>query len=505
MPAVPALVTFAVTTWGIGSASFWRDEAATLSATRRPLPDLIAMLGHVDAVHGAYYLLMWPLAHVVGVSEVVMRLPSAVAMAAAAGGVAAGGRRLGSWQAGLCSGLVFAALPMTSRYGQEARSYALVTAAAVLASYLLVRVITTPGRRWLVGYGLSLAALGSLNIFGLLIVPAHAVTLAATRRRPTHGSAGGEKADGGREPAGGGEGDGADPGTGVLRGWLIAVAAAVVGVSPVALFAWRERAQFAWLLNQKPGWQALYALVTGLTGSVVSFALIAALSVLAVLGGGRRDHARLGRRDHARLGGRRLAWLGAPWLIVPPALLFAVSQVDPAYQLRYLVFCVPAVAILAGAGLAEFTRYWGIAALVALVALVALALPSQISIREPAGHGDNIRAAAQVLQARARPADDVIYDDPGTRTDSLAYPYGFTGLRDISLLTTPSETQNLGGTQVSPRLLASRLAGARRVWLIEVAAQPQVPPVMAAMPFRRVRAWQIGAMTLWLYVRETPH
>src|SRR5260370_999605 len=203
----------------------------------RRLRDVIAMLGDVDAVHGEYYLLMWPRAHVVGVSEVVMRLPSAVAMAAAAGGVAAGGRRLGSWQAGLCSGLVFAALPMTSRYGQEARSYALVTAAAVLASYLLVRVITTPGRRWLVGYGLSLAALGSLNIFGLLIVPAHAVTLAATRRRPTHGSAGGEKADGGREPDGGGGGDGPDPRPGVLRGRLVAGAVGLLGVPPLALFA----------------------------------------------------------------------------------------------------------------------------------------------------------------------------------------------------------------------------------------------------------------------------
>ncbi len=98
---LPGLATFAVTMWGIGSASFWRDEAATVSATRRPLPALLRMLGHVDAVHGAYYLLMWPLAHVVGTSEVVMRLPSAAAMAGAACGVAANGRRLGCWQAGL--------------------------------------------------------------------------------------------------------------------------------------------------------------------------------------------------------------------------------------------------------------------------------------------------------------------------------------------------------------------------------------------------------------------
>ena len=104
----PALLTLAVTLWGIGSASFWRDEAATLTATRRSLPEMIRMLTRVDAVHGAYYLLMWPLAHLFGTSEFVMRLPSAIAMAAAAFGTAVIGRRLGSPRTGLLAGLVLA-------------------------------------------------------------------------------------------------------------------------------------------------------------------------------------------------------------------------------------------------------------------------------------------------------------------------------------------------------------------------------------------------------------
>lgn len=185
MPVLPALLTLAASLWGIGSASFWRDEAATLTATKRSLPEMIRMLGHVDAVHGTYYLVMWPLAHLFGQSEFVMRLPSAIAMAAAAFGTAVIGRRLVGWQTGLLAGLVFAALPMTSRYGQEARSYALVTAVAVLASYLLVRAIDDAGPRLVWGYGVSLVAVGFLNMFGLLIVPAHGITLALARR---HGS-----------------------------------------------------------------------------------------------------------------------------------------------------------------------------------------------------------------------------------------------------------------------------------------------------------------------------
>ena len=144
---------------------------------------MVRMLGHVDAVHALYYLMMWPLAHLFGTSELVMRLPSAIAMAVAAFGVALIGQRLGTWQTGLLAGLVFAALPMTSRYGQEARSYALVTAIAVLSSYLAIRLIDEPVRRWLVSYAASLAALGAMNIFALLIIPAHGMTLAAAKRQ----------------------------------------------------------------------------------------------------------------------------------------------------------------------------------------------------------------------------------------------------------------------------------------------------------------------------------
>jgi mannosyltransferase len=526
---LPGLVTFAVTMWGIGWASFWRDEAATSSATGRPLPALVRMLGHVDAVHGAYYLLMWPIAHLLGTGEVAMRLPSAVAMAGAACGIAASGRRLGCWQAGLCAGLVFAALPMTSRYGQEARSYALVTAVAVLASYLLVRVIVTPGARWLAGYAIALALLASLNIFGLLIVPAHAVTLAAARRRPAAARRPGKAGTGdypqrrwviprfsltpaapldslaksavGQSPQGRAglvreHGDLAGRQGVRLRGWLLAVAVAVLASAPIGLLAWRQRSQFAWLLRHRPGWPDLYALGTGLAGSAASLAAIAVLAVLGVLA-----TMCVGACHRDRVARRRIVWLSAPWLIVPTALLFGFSEIAPAYQPRYLVFCLPAVAMLAGAVLAGLNRFLRAAG---LVLLAVLGLSMQQEIRQPDGHGDNIRAAAQILRAQARPADAVIYDNPGTRTDSFAYPQAFRRLDDISLRQTPAVAGNLGGTQAPPGLVAARLARSTRVWLVEVGPQHQVPPAVATMGFRQAGVWRAGAMTLRLYVRDAP-
>jgi ABC-2 type transport system permease protein len=180
--ALPSFVMFIVGLWRISGPSFWRDEAATMSAIRRPLPVLWQMLGKTDVVHGAYYLLMWPLVRVLGTSELGARLPSVVAVAAAAGGVAAIGRRLASERAGLAAGLAFALFPVASRYGQEARSYALVMALAVLASYLLVRAtdMDTGSRSWWLAYSATLAAMGWMNLMSLLIVPAHAVPFGQT-------------------------------------------------------------------------------------------------------------------------------------------------------------------------------------------------------------------------------------------------------------------------------------------------------------------------------------
>src|SRR5215470_9731152 len=158
--AVPPAVTLAMMLWGLAAPSYWRDESATLSATDRSIPQLLRMLGRVDAVHGFYYLLLWPVVHFVGTREIETRLPSALAMAAAALGIAAIGRRLRSRRAGLYAGLVFAVMPLVTYQGHDARPYALETAVAVLATYLLLRAAESPTAARFTAYALSLVLLG---------------------------------------------------------------------------------------------------------------------------------------------------------------------------------------------------------------------------------------------------------------------------------------------------------------------------------------------------------
>lgn len=472
MRVVPPLVTLVVTVWGIGGPSYIPDEAATLSAIHRSFPDLVRMLGNVDAVHGAYYIFMWVVVRLGGAGELATRLPSALAMATAAAGVVALGRRLVSPRAGLAAGLVFACLPLVSFYGQDARPYAIMTALATLASYLLVRVLDAgPGRRlgWLAAYGACLAALGMAQMFGLLLIAAHATTV-ALRCRP-----------GSDEPAR----------RSLALGWLAAAAAATAADGPVIALGWIQRGPMLAVIGTV-SWQAKIVEFIGSWALVLVIGLVLALTVAASAVTGRLRACWPGR----------LPALCLPWLILPPVLLIVGSALSsPMYALRYVIFCEPAIALLAGAALAALGWAAGTAT---LAVIVAVALPVQLQFRSPTGHGRNLRKADQIIAAHERPGDAVLFGTRFGQYQRFAYPYGLVSLRDIALVRTPAQAGTLTGTTVHGQALGKRLGGVSRVWLIGGNGRLGSPLVqlLARAGFRPVQVWRIPLSRVQLYVRR---
>jgi mannosyltransferase len=453
---VPALTTLVIGAWDLGTPSYWRDEAATLDAETRSVPALLHMLTNVDAVHGAYYLLMWPVVHMFGASEIVLRLPSLLAMTAAATGIAALGRRLHSPRAGLLAGLVFAVLPQTSRYAQEARSYALVLACAVLASYLLVRATDglggyDPRRRWFVGYGVAIAALGLLNLFGLLLLAGHAVFLVARHRA-------------------------------LLRRWLITATLACLPALPIVALAWQQRDQLGWLTE--PDATAPADLTSWLAGSTGSVVLV---SVLIGLGLRARSSA-------------ATAWLTLPWLLAPPVLLLSAAEIAiPVYVQRYVTYCLPALALPVGVGLAAITVAPRV---IALLLIAGLGLPTQLAQREVGGHGDTVRVAADILAAHEHPGDGVIYDCPSChypdmpREFAFGYPAAFGPLDDLALAASPGTSGTLRGAEVDRATLSRRLDAVDRVWLVETGGTT-VPAALTGM--HKIAMYPAGDIIVALY------
>jgi mannosyltransferase len=476
---LPPLIALGLGLWAIAVPSYWRDEAATVAAVSRPLASLPAMLGHVDAVHGTYYLVMWPLARLFGTGELLMRLPSAVATAIAAAVVAGIGRRLVSSWAGLAAGSLFAVLPMVSLYAQTARSYAMVIAAASVASWLLSGMLEHEPTRgssqsWrFAAYAVSLTLLGALNIFGLLLIPAHGLTVAVHWQR-------GRDRRGARLLA---------------LGWLGCAGLAGALLSPLLVLGWRQRGQVAWLARGTL--DSDIKALAGLTGSLLVSAIVVAIVSGALLIG-------------IRCWPGPLAELTLPWLILPPTALLAVSMAHPVFTSRYVLLCLPALALLTGTALASFGKVIGPAGL-ALIMLAAW--PVQQGQRAPAGHGENIREMDQIVSPQARPGDMLVYPNPNADVIGSAYPDGLARLPNAGVRQGPVSSGTLAGSLVSLAEIRQRLGHAKRVWVVEISKLTLDPvllsvsgkpigPVLTGLPFSEVRAWRCGTDSLVLYTRN---
>jgi mannosyltransferase len=324
-----------------------------------------------------------------------------------------------------------------------------------LASYLLVRAVDEPGRRWLPGYGCAVAALGLLNLFGLLLLVAHAVFLLASYRT-------------------------------LLRRWFTVAALACLPALPVVVLAWQQRDQLGWLTapdTTAPG--NLTVWLAGSTGSV--------LLVSVLIGLGLRSRT-----------GAATAWLALPWLVAPPVLLLSAAEVAmPVYVQRYVAYCLPALALPVGVGLA------GIALaprVIALLLIAGLGLPTQLAQRQVGGHVDDIRVAADIVAARERPGDGVLYDCPTChypdmpREFAFGYPAAFGPLDDLALAQSPSASGTLRGTEADQATLDQRLDGVSRVWLVETGGT-SVPVPLADSGLHLAAVYPAGDITAALYER----
>ncbi|WP_344351004.1 glycosyltransferase family 39 protein, partial [Catellatospora coxensis] len=296
---IPALVTLLVVLVGHDRRALWRDEYATWWAASLTTDQLELLLSKVDAVFAPFYLFTRAWVALFGDGLTSLRLPSALAMAAAAGLIGALGRRLFSPGAGLVAGLLFALLPAVSRYGEEARPYAFALAFAVAGALALLRALEQPERwrRW-APYALIVTAIGWSHLVALTVLAAYAVAvLGAVGLRST-----------------------------ALRNWVLATAAGGLPVLPLLWLGKRQTGQIGWIGDR--GEESIREFITSIFGSLWVGLAVLGLALLAV-----------------RLAEPRRRFLLA-WALLPPAAVLALTPVINMMLSRYLLFTVPAWVLL---------------------------------------------------------------------------------------------------------------------------------------------------------------
>lgn len=358
---------------GAARPSLWFDEAATISASTRSVPDLWRLVHNIDAVHGLYYLVMHGWFTVFPVTEFWSRLSSCLAVGIAAAGVVVVAKQFSTRTVAVCAGVVFAILPRVTWAGIEARSYALTAAAAV---WLTVLVVTAARRNaaalWPL-YGLALVVSTLLNVFVVLMVLVHAVVVpVVASKRAT------------------------------VVWWAATSTVAVLVLAPFLAFCRNQIAQVRWISPLDAGTVLDIAKEQYFDHSV-SFAVLTVVVLVAVL---------VARRQWDP-SNRQLAAVAVAWIVLPTAVLLVYSVVQqPIYYPRYLCYTSPAMALLiAVCTVALFRTRERVTAMLAAFALAAT--PNYLlNQRGPyAKEGMDFSQVADVITAHAAPGDCLILDN----------------------------------------------------------------------------------------------
>jgi mannosyltransferase len=437
-----------------GWSSLSGEELTTWRLATTPWSELRPLLADVDALTAPYYALIRAWSGVFGASEFSLRAPSLLAMVVAAASAAALVSRLVEPRAGVLTGLLFVAVPATSRYAHEAGPEALTAAFAVLSTVALVRFFERARFwRW-VGYTVAVMLLGLAHGAALLLLLGHAGAVLVLRRR-------------------------------VLPAWT---ASAALATAPVALLLYTGRAPWdlpRWMAP--PGFPSTSTIAVTLFGLAVVGGLVAGLALIGV-------------------SLKKPAGVFTTAAILPLSGLYPASELTGIRLSLLVLFTLPFWLGLAALALHRAPLVRG---LVVVVVIAVIGLPVQLDLRSTDGHGNATRDAAEVLNEQVQEGDAIIYGpspaDQRIGRDLVAR-YVRDAYRPDDVLAAP-ESRVGGGLAVEECVDVDFCVGdAPRVWLFRgdgsedpLEDLPAAKDGTLRVRYELTRSWVFRGASLFLF------
>jgi mannosyltransferase len=370
---------------GIGSKSFWFDEAFSALAVWDGFRHLASVLRGIEVNMAGYYVLLTAWMKL-GHSDVWIRALSGAFAVATVPTMWAMARAVFDQRVALYATVLLGLNAMFVAYGQEARGYSAAVFSGVLCSWLLIRAMTRPAwPRWIL-YGLSAAWLPYTYILAGTLLIAHVIAVLVSRDRPA------------------------------WRYLVGATAIAVIGMLPLAIAVVTGGGTGAPSARPTTGEVALATLYRLFGATPTGSAPTPADLLLLLVAAGvflagfvaclRGPWPWRGRND------RWPGWFALAIAIIPIAVIGVLSLVRPLLVARYLIVALPGMALVMAVALDRMRR--PSLRTVVFVALAGLLAVGTLDWLRADGAKADWRAATAALMAQGRPEDRVLFQEQWT-------------------------------------------------------------------------------------------
>ena len=425
IPLIPTALALAVRFHGLSDKPLWLDEIITQRRANLPISDLIANSLY-NKQFPTYFVLIRAFDAPI-INEWTLRLPSTILGAISVLLVALIATEVRSRRAGLVAGILMALSPLEVQFGQEARSYALVSCFVLLALWGLVRIAkqlsisvspSSPPKGQLGSWAAyTIGTIGALNVL-LVSAPwlvASNLAMAAVVRRS------GPKR------------------TELIRNWTLTQAIILLtwlpGLVAIYLAAHEDPLRsFRWLppITFEHVWSVISAVYLFRASDIITFELLptfvpgfgAAVVALAVLGTWR-----------LKANPTLLSVIGFA-VIAMPITILVVSTFYAILVPRYLIWSTGPFFVLAGIGAAALPRR------LFPLAATALAIGGMVNLAPYYRYETKPRwdLAAAYLAANVQPGESVVTNDH--MTQYVLGAYGDRYHLDRKILNTVSNTSD---------------------------------------------------------------
>ncbi len=423
---------------------FWFDECFSVEIARLNWHDFARLLWWREANMSLYYLLLRGWLHF-GSSPFFIRSLSVLASLATLPALYWLAGRLFDRRVGVIAVALMSCNAYSIRYAQEARSYSLLVLLAVLSSGFFVTCLREPSRHNRHAYVCTSVLAVYAHFYALLLIGAQWLSVKGMR--------------GQQEIA---------PVSGAMRRSWIFIGIAVL---PLLIFVAKTGAgPIRWIW--RPGFHDVLNYWAHLAGNAgLPLLLLYAAACLAALLPLRAGLLAL------RPGWEvwRLQFL-LIWLLCPVVLTLLLSLVRPVFLARYFIFCLPALIILAAAGLASLRKSWMQA--VCLAAMLLLSLQGTFSYYQGDFdvERDGSEASTNYIYDHARPGDAILFHIAEAR-----FPYEF-----FAALRRPQDSS--GNPAPGPEIIFPRHGD--RLDYRDVTGKP-TPELLHSLAGRYPRVWVV--------------